>query len=143
MGDREFTESETTLQKTDLILNELEEEMGWQNRRSQTYASMREVLHALRDRLQVNEAMQFANQMPMLLAGVFIDGWKPAGKPDKMNAEQFHQRIQDNIPYKIDGGAPKLVGSVWKVLEKNFSKGALEDIKANLPNDLVAKLGKA
>jgi uncharacterized protein (DUF2267 family) len=140
MADREFTEFESTLNKTDRILNELEEEMGWQNRRSQTYASMREVLHALRDRLTTNEVIQLAAQMPMLLAGVFINGWRPRSKPVRMNAEEFYDHIQANLPYKIDGGVPRLVKAVWRVMEKNFSKGALSDVMANLPNDLVKSL---
>lgn len=137
MGDREFTEFDTTVQKTNRILNELEEEMGWQDRRSQTYACIREVLHALRDRLPVNEAIKLAAQMPMLLAGVFISGWKPAETPIKMTAEEFNNRIQENIPYKVEGGVPRLVDAVWKVMEDNLSKGLMSDIKAILPSDMV------
>jgi uncharacterized protein (DUF2267 family) len=141
MGDREFTEFETTVAKSNRILNELEEEMGWQNRRSQTYAAMREVLHALRDRLVFSEAIQFAEQLPMLLAGVYIDGWKPAKTPMKMDKEEFYNRIQAHLPYKIDGGADRLVKAVWKVLQKNISKGELDDIRASMPKDLSAALG--
>jgi uncharacterized protein (DUF2267 family) len=140
MGDREFTEFDATVSKTNEILNELEEELGWQNRRSQTYAAMREVLHALRDRLQPQEAVQFASQLPMLMAGMFINGWKMTNKPDKMDADAFYKRIQERFQYSTGGGIPDVVRAVWHVLQKNVSAGALEDIKANLPNDLVKSI---
>ena len=43
--------------------------------------ALRAGLHALRDRLTVEEAAQLAAQMPMTIRGLFYENWHPAGKP--------------------------------------------------------------
>jgi uncharacterized protein (DUF2267 family) len=46
--------------------------------RGDAYRVLRAVLHTLRDRLTVDEAAQFAAQLPELVRGVFYDSAKPA-----------------------------------------------------------------
>ena len=45
------------------------------------YAVLRSVLHALRDCLPPAEVVKFSAQMPMMVKGVFFDGWKITPKP--------------------------------------------------------------
>ncbi|MDB5164218.1 MAG: phosphoribosyltransferase-like protein [Candidatus Saccharibacteria bacterium] len=140
MADKVFSEFEATLQKSNQMLSELEDELGWQDRHRQSYAAMREVLHALRDRLPFREALQLSAQLPMLMAGVFVDGWKPKDKPVKMTAEEMYQRIAQHFPYSVEGGVPMMVHAVWQVLKRHVSPGELEDIEANLPKEFVFSL---
>ena len=48
-----------TLQKTNMWLNQIMEIMGWEDRHA-AYTALRATLHALRDRLTVQEAAQLA-----------------------------------------------------------------------------------
>ena len=56
MGDTGFSSFNTTVQKTNKILKEIEQAYGLsKERRNVSYAALRSVLHALRDRLTVGD----------------------------------------------------------------------------------------
>ncbi|MDQ1568071.1 MAG: hypothetical protein QOF96_2951, partial [Actinomycetota bacterium] len=75
----------TTIEKTNRILKEIEEAYGWPpERRQQSYHALTAVMHALRDRLTVEEASDLAAQLPALVRGLYYEGWKPAKVPVKM-----------------------------------------------------------
>lgn len=88
---------DNTLEKTNALLSNIEVELGWENHRHQTYQVLRAVLHTLRDRLPVSEAANLAAQMPILLRGVFYEGWKPEEVPIKMNLPEFLEQIRCKI----------------------------------------------
>jgi uncharacterized protein (DUF2267 family) len=95
-GYRSF---DTTVDKTNRILKQIEEAYGWpKERRSQSYNALRAVLHALRDRLTVDETAHFAAQLPMLVRGLYYDGWEPSRVPKKMQREDFLKQIRDEMP---------------------------------------------
>lgn len=84
---------DSTLQTTNVWLDELMKELGWQERQ-RAYHALRAVLHTLRDRLPVDEAAHLAAQLPMLIRGIYYEGWHPADKPLKQrNKEQFLAHI--------------------------------------------------
>jgi uncharacterized protein (DUF2267 family) len=57
MVDAGFAAFNTTVDRTIRILTEIEQSYSWpKERRNQSYAALRSVLHALRDRVTVNEA---------------------------------------------------------------------------------------
>jgi uncharacterized protein (DUF2267 family) len=45
--------------------------------RARAYRALRAVLHALRDNLDVEGAARFAAQMPLLVRGLYYEGWRP------------------------------------------------------------------
>ena len=128
---------DSTLQKTSLFLKEIEEEFGWQDRRFQSYAAARTVLHALRDRMTVQEAADFAGQLPILLKGVFFDGWSAANVPRKMDADEFREEIQSQFQYSVDGNINDVIRSVVRALGRFISKGEMEDVASILPKNLA------
>ena len=127
---------ETTLQKTNRWLNELMQVMGLKDRH-RAYLALRAVLHALRDRLTVEEVAQLGAQLPMLIRGFYYEGWDPSGKPLKeRHKEQFLARIMHELrgDYPID---PEQVSrAVFRVLEKRVTEGEIEDVQHILPRDV-------
>jgi uncharacterized protein (DUF2267 family) len=92
--------------------------MGWpKERRNQSYAALRAVLHTLRDRLTVEEAAQLSAQLPMLIRGIYFEGWDPTDVPVKVHREEFLERVERQFPYEVEGGTELLVQRVLRALQ--------------------------
>jgi uncharacterized protein (DUF2267 family) len=102
---------------------------------------LRVVLRTLRDRLTVEEAAHFSAQLPMLVRGLYYDGWDPSRVPKKMNREEFLEQIRKEMaPYEIEGGLEGMVHTVVRALRLYITDGQWGDVKAEMPRDLAAML---
>ena len=127
---------DTTVQKTNLWLKELMDELGWSDRQG-AYLALRAVLHTLRDRLTVEEAVELGAQLPMLVRGFYYEGWNPSGKPSKMrNKEEFLSRIRSYFPNEPDIDAEAIASAVFRLLSMKVDRGEIEDVKGILPADI-------
>jgi uncharacterized protein (DUF2267 family) len=98
------------------------------------------VLHALRDRLSVNEAVDLGAQLPMLVRGLYYEGWDPVRVPLKMDRGEFLARVRDEFPSEVKGGTEHLVTTVLRALRRYVTDGEWEDISSNLPKELAELL---
>lgn len=129
---------EITYQTTNAWLKELMEELDWQDRH-RAYRALRAVLHALRDRLTVEETADLGAQLPMLIRGLYYEGWTPSGKPVKeRKKEDFLAHIE--AAFRDDPAIfPEAVaGAVFKVLQRHVSAGEIGDVKQILPAQIRA-----
>jgi uncharacterized protein (DUF2267 family) len=55
-------------------------------------------LHALRDRIQKEKAVQLTAQLPLLIKVVFYDGWTHRDKPEKFDKIQFAEVYPGVVP---------------------------------------------
>jgi uncharacterized protein (DUF2267 family) len=132
---------DTTLEKTNGILKRIEQAYGWpKERRNQSYNALRAVLHAVRDRLTVEEAAHLSAQLPLLVRGIYFEGWDPSRVPMKMHRDEFLARIRDEFPYEVPDGIEHLFNTVVKALRRHVTEGEWEDVRASLPKDVVAVL---
>ena len=130
----------STVHKTNRVLRDIEEAYGWpKDRREQSYSALRAVLHALRDRLIVQETADFAAQLPMLVRGLFYEGWDPSRVPVKMHKQQFLERIRLDLSFELpDGDIERCVAVVLGALGRFITEGELEDIRSVVPKDIAA-----
>jgi uncharacterized protein (DUF2267 family) len=128
---------DSTIHTTNVWLHEIEEELGWQDDRPRAYHALRAVLHALRDRLTVDEVAALAAQLPLLVRGIYYDGWHPGGKPlrERKKAE-FLGHIADAFQRDWDVNPEKVVQAVFRVLRRHVSVGEIEGIKHILPEEI-------
>ncbi|MEV5458975.1 DUF2267 domain-containing protein [Streptomyces cellulosae] len=141
MVDTGFSSFDTMVDKANRLLKDIEDAFGWpKDRRKQSYAALRAVLHPLRDRLPVETAVQFGAQLPTLVRGVYYDGWKPAESPVRMSNDEFLARVRSEFPYAVEGGPEKLVRTVLKTMALHVSAGEWEHVKARVPNAFAALL---
>lgn len=128
---------DTTIQKTNIWVKDVMENLGWEDRH-RAYLALRSVLHTLRDRLTVEEATDLGSQLPMLVRGFYYDAWDPADIPVKFDKEEFLVNIRQQFVNGRNIDAEKITRAVFKVLDKHIAAGEIEDIKATLPGDLKA-----
>jgi uncharacterized protein (DUF2267 family) len=137
MGATGFGTFDKTIDKTNRVLKEIEHAHGWsKEQRNMSYDALRAVLHALRDRLTVDECAHLAAQLPLLVRGVYYEGWDPSRVPVKMDRERFLQSVRRGFPYEADGGMERLVSTVLQALRHYVTEGEWEDIKSSISRDL-------
>ena len=129
---------ESTLQTSYGWLNDLMEELGWTDRH-RAYQALRAVLHSVRNRLTVDEAADLGAQLPMLLRGMYYEGWVPADTPvPGRSREDFLLPISESLHAHPEVMPEEVVWAVFKVLEKHVSWGEMSDVKAMLPDKIRA-----
>ncbi len=102
-----------------------------------SYMVLRGVLHALRDRLPPNEAVQLGAQLPMLVRGFYYEGWHPQDKPKRYHRKgPFLEQVRSEVPTLDDTQLERAVSSVFETLESEIPGGELEQVRHALPADL-------
>ncbi|MEU8257894.1 DUF2267 domain-containing protein [Micromonospora inaquosa] len=141
MADSMISAFESSLDKTNLILKDIEDAYGWpKDRRNQSYAALRTVLHLLRDRLPVNESVEFAQQLPVLVRGIYFDGWVPSDVPIKLNRDDFLYEVRQGFPYDAEGGPERVTQVVLDTLRRHVTQGEWQDVKDTMPKDLAVMM---
>jgi uncharacterized protein (DUF2267 family) len=127
---------DTTLQKSNSWLNELMDLMGWQDRQ-RAYHGMFATLHALRDRLTVEEVAHLGAQLPMLIRGFYYDAWDPTVNPLKeRHKEEFLAYIAQYFKNDPTVDTEQLARAVFAVLRSRVTAGEIEDVKHILPSEI-------
>jgi uncharacterized protein (DUF2267 family) len=125
-----------TVHLTNTWLHELTSRMGWDDRQK-GYRLLRVSLHALRDRLPVTAAAQLSAQLPMLLRGVYFEGWQPARVPVKLRDEAaFLRSVRDAFSDDPGFDAAAAFREVIAVMRLHVSPGEIEDLRRAMPEGL-------
>ena len=132
---------ERSVEKAHVWLNDVATEMGTEDHQA-AYRVLRAYLHALRDRLPVDEAAQLAAQLPELIRGIYYEGWNPSSTPVKYRGfAEFLERVGQEAVLDGETEASFAVSAAASVLRRHVSAGEIDDIRANLPEDLQPILG--
>lgn len=125
-----------SVEKAHIWLNDLAEQLGTNDHR-QAYRVLRAYLHALRDRLPVDEAAQLAAQLPELIRGIYYEGWNPSSTPVRYrDLADFLDRISADAGLDGETAASYAVSAAAAVLRRHVSAGEIEDVRATLPEEL-------
>ena len=124
---------DATVQKTNTWLNELMLLVDFRGKR-QAYEGLRATLHALRDRLTVEETAHLSAQLPMLIRGLFYEQWDPTGKPLKIrHLDEFLDAVRRPLPADYPCEPEDVARAVFSLLASRIADGEVEDVKHLLP----------
>jgi uncharacterized protein (DUF2267 family) len=95
------------------------------------------VLHVLRDRLTPEQAVHLGAQLPLLIRGIYYDGWRPAKTPaDERQPVEFLALVAGQLPPNFEREAFRATQAVFGLLEKELDGGETMKIIATLPSPL-------
>lgn len=116
-------------------VNELCADLGWNDRRA--YRLLRSVLQTLRDWLQPEEAADLAAQLPLLVRGLYFEGWSPSAAPTAERSKaDFIARVDaaftDDPIYDTDAA----IAAVFRLLDRHVSSGEVEQVRSSMRRSL-------
>lgn len=100
----------------------------------EAWSRLKAVLQTLRDRITVNEAADFAAQLPLIIRGLYFEGWRPAETPHKWrDREEYLQALGD----RLDTGEPEeTFKAIVRVVEKHVDSNELKQVKEMHPKEV-------
>jgi uncharacterized protein (DUF2267 family) len=99
---------------------------------NQSQAMFRGVLHGLRRHMSTDQVLRFADALPPLPRGIFIEGWRPADAMPLASADDFLREITKNLaPHVIP---PDTIASdVFAVMAKYLEPHETKILQAQIP----------
>lgn len=124
-----------TLQTTHIWLDEIMAELGPDRQRA--HHALRAVLHALRDRLPINDGAHLAAQLPLLVRGIYYDGWHPQPETSK---ERSLDEFLGHVGQGLHGVSPlsteQATRAVFGVIGRHVTEGECRKVRSALPEDI-------
>ena len=100
------------------------------------YSVLRAVLHQLRDRLSVEEAVDLGAQLPLIIRGIYYESWQPFHASEKVRTKQkFLELLAAKLrPHPI---APEPAArDVFALLAHHCDPGEIAHVIDQLPSEL-------
>lgn len=119
-------------------VDELSAELGTDDAR-EARRILRTVLHAIRDRLEVNEGAQLAAQLPELVRAMYYEEWVP-GRRGPRHGHEFLEEIARAADLHGATEASLALSATMRVLRRHVSEGEIDDVMAVMPAELRALL---
>lgn len=136
MSDTQLPVLDHTVQETNLWLKKLETDHHFGSRH-QAYSALRAVLHALRDRLTPDQAVHLGAQLPLLVRGIYYEGWHLAGKPTAdRQVDEFAASVAAGLPPQFPRDAVSVSRAVLELLWQELDPGETAKVVDTLPAPL-------
>jgi uncharacterized protein (DUF2267 family) len=127
---------DTTVQETNLWLKAIMEGLHTDDRHL-AYLALRSTLHALRDRLGPESAVHLAAQLPMLVRGLYYEGWRLAASQSKERTRaDFLEHVRSELPRGSAIDANVAARAVFGVMWEKLDLGEVGKVIDFLPPEL-------
>jgi len=127
---------DTTVQETNLWLKAIMESLHTDDRHL-AYIALRATLHALRDRIGPENAVHLAAQLPMLVRGLYYEGWRLAASQSKERTRaDFLEHVRSELPRGSAIDPNVAVRAVFAVMWEKLDLGEVGKVIDRLPPEL-------
>jgi uncharacterized protein (DUF2267 family) len=125
-----------TLQESNVWLKSLMDHLRTDDR-DYAYAALKATLHALRDRIGPENAVHLAAQLPMLLRGMFYEGWRLTNSATReRHAPEFLEHVSRELPKALYNDPEDIVRAVFEVVWERVDSGEVAKLMKILPPEL-------
>lgn len=136
MSTTGVTALDHTVQEMNIWLKAIDEQLALESRHH-AYNALRAVLHALRDRLPPESAVKLGAQLPIMVRGIYYEGWHMAATPTKeRHLEEFMAHILKELPPQFPIDPLTAARGVYEVLWEKLDSGEFEKLMTHLPTPL-------
>jgi uncharacterized protein (DUF2267 family) len=98
---------------------------------------MRATLQALRDALPINEAVEFAAQMPLVMKAYYFEGWNPSSTLDcNRDKAGFIELVRQRVHFDFDYEAEQGINAVFLAVNEKISSGEINDARGSVRKHL-------
>jgi uncharacterized protein (DUF2267 family) len=127
---------DATVHKTQRWIAEISDGLEIEDR-DHALAALRVVLHVLRDHLPLQAAVALGAQLPLLVRGMYYEGWRPEAKQDRPRAKSdVAILIAAELPWATEHDLEKLTRTVLLVLRRHIDANEVEKLLHLLPKGL-------
>lgn len=126
---------DTTVHKTYEWLRDVRVGLGFDNERA-AYAALRATLHGIRDLLPTDQVAQLGAQLPMLVRGLYYEGWNPVVKRDRQRQDflgSVAHELHDHLELR---DTVRVTRVVLAALGSKLSPGEARKIMDCLPREV-------
>ena len=129
--------SDEYVRQTDRWLEGIMAETGWQDP-EHAYRALGAVLQTLRDRLAPEDAVHVGTRLPVVVSGLYFEGWSLTGKPfSYKHKADFLAAVEKKLPGMKVGDLERGVIAVLYTLSTQVGSGEkLTQIRGVLPPEI-------
>jgi uncharacterized protein (DUF2267 family) len=125
-----------SIHKTLDWLYDIESFCGWDDQKK-TLAVLRATLHELRDLLPIETIAHLSAQLPLLIRGIFFEGWNPNRTPSR---ERKQDDFLDSIAWQLERydipNIEQAVRNTLTILSQKIDPHEIDKIKKILPKEI-------
>ena len=132
------------INKANTFIKEVAIEIGEPDNKDKAGRVLRAVLHALRSRLTAEESIHMLAQLPLLIKGVFVDGWhlspinhEEPTYSDFLSEVKKYGGVLGEKDFDNDENSIRMIRGVLHVLRKYMSEGEMRNLKFQLPEEIA------
>ncbi len=124
-----------TLQTTHIWLDEIIEDLATD--RHTAWHVLGAVIRSLRDRLPPDLSAHLSAELPLLVRGIYFEGWRPGKENLKLRSlAEFLEKVSDGMSGTKPIGSVDAARSVLAVLNRHLAHGQADKIRRALPEDI-------
>ncbi|MEW6167812.1 MAG: DUF2267 domain-containing protein [Pseudomonadota bacterium] len=105
--------------------------------RQTAYRAMRAVLLGVRDRIGADNAAHLAAQLPLLIRGIFYDGFRPSATPSRERSrEAFLGKLDHAVFRGLQIDPERAAKAVLRVMAEHIDPNEIEKVAQLFPEEL-------